>query len=277
MDSPGREASLNVNEKSLIKLREELVLRRYSPRTIESYEGIVMRFLRTGKPPREFLLSYSRCSKSAMRNVYFALKFFYEKALNEKFSEKIPLAQDSKKLPVVLNKQEIKNMFELTRNHKHRLILALLYYAGLRLDEARNIYWQDVDFERSLLHIKTAKGDKDRIVFLHDQLRRILEEDGLKKSGIILLSERGTRYTDRTIQEIVPNSCKEAGIAKKATPHSLRHSFATHLLEAGANLRSIQQLLGHKELRTTQIYTHVANNEIKNLASLIRFQKDNDP
>jgi len=269
MDSPGREASLHVNEKSLTKLREELVLRRYSPRTIEAYEGIVMRFLRTGKPPRDFLLSYSRCSKSAMRTVYFAIKFFYEKALGEEFSEKIPLAQDSKKLPIVLSRPEIKTMFSLTKNHKHRLVLALLYYAGLRLDEARNIYWQDLDFERSLLHIKTAKGDKDRIVFLHDELRRSLEENGLKKSGLILLSERGTKYTDRTIQELVRNACKYAGIAKKATPHSLRHSFATHLLEAGANIRSIQQLLGHKELRTTQIYTHVANNEIKNLAGLL--------
>jgi integrase/recombinase XerD len=126
-----------------------------------------------------------------------------------------------------------------------------------------------MDFERKLIHVKITKKSRQRVVFLHEVLKQALEENGIKAVGIILISERGGRYTERAIQEIVRTSCKEAGVAKKATPHSLRHSFATHLLEAGANIRSIQQLLGHKELRTTQIYTHVANNEIKTLAILI--------
>ncbi|MGC9310793.1 MAG: tyrosine-type recombinase/integrase, partial [Candidatus Aenigmatarchaeota archaeon] len=170
---------------------------------------------------------------------------------------------------VILSRQEIRKLFEVTENQKHRLVLALLYYAGLRLDEARHLDWSDLDYDRSLIHVKTAKGDKERVIFLHEKLRKLLEENGLKKQGIILTTERGGNYTERTIQEIVHRAASKSEATKKISPHSLRHSFATHLLEGGADIRYIQQLLGHKDLRTTQIYTHVANSNIKNLANLL--------
>jgi site-specific recombinase XerD len=251
------------------KLIEELKLRKYSYRTGKKYRDIVIKFLKSGKTPREFLLSYSDKSRSTIRSIYFALKFFYENVLNEKFDEKLPLAKSKQKLPVVLNRSEIQKMFEVTTNIKHKVALALLYYAGLRLNEVRNLKWQDIDFERGIIHIKQAKGEKERVIFLHEILKEFLTKYGIRKSGYILISDRGKKYTERTVQQIVKNAARKARIKKKVTPHTLRHSFATHLLEAGADIRYIQQLLGHKSLRTTQIYTHVANKDIKKLANLL--------
>lgn len=263
--------SLSAEEKYRLvgKLIDEIKLKRYSYETGKSYIYFAKDFLASGKTPREFLLTYSGKSKSTMRTAYFALKFFYENALNKGFEEKLPLARKPLKLPMVLSKEEINRMIESTNNLKHRLIIMLLYYAGLRLDEARNIKWQDIDFDREVIHLKTAKGDKERVVFLHKKLADMLRLYGAKEDGLIFISQQNGRYNKRTIQQIVRHSSGKAGIRKKATPHTLRHSFATHLLEAGADIRYIQQLLGHKDLKTTQIYTHVANKDIKRLANLI--------
>ena len=152
------------------KLIEELKLRKYSYRTGKKYRDIVIKFLKSGKTPREFLLSYSNKSRSTMRSVYFALKFFYENVLNEKFDEKLPLTKSKQKLPVVLNRKEVQKLFEATANIKHK---GLLYYAGMRLSEVRNLRWQDIDFERDLIHIKQTKGEKERVVFLHEKLKRV--------------------------------------------------------------------------------------------------------
>jgi len=250
------------------KLIEEIKLRKYSYQTGKAYISVVKRFLKSGKTPREFLLSYPNKSRSTMRSAYFALKFFYENALNKRFDEKLPLAKKSLKLPSVLSREEICRMMKVTTNLKHKLVLMFLYYAGLRLDEVRNLKWQDIDFDRGIIHVKTAKGEKERVVFIHSKLKEMLETYGVNK-GLVFISQRGRKYNKRTIQQIVKNSARKAGIKKKVTPHTLRHSFATHLLEAGADIRYIQQLLGHKSLRTTQIYTHVASKDIKKLANLL--------
>jgi len=251
------------------KLIAEVKLRRYSYQTEKSYISIAKDFLASDKTPREFLLSYTNKSKSTMRSVYFALKFFYENVLNAKFEEKLPLARKSMKLPLVLSKEEINKMIEVTSNLKHRLVIMFLYYAGLRLDEARNIKWEDIDFDREIIHLKTAKGDKERVVFLHKKLIDMLKMYGAYGEGPVFVSQREGKYNKRTIQQIIKFSSKKAGIKKNVTPHTLRHSFATHLLESGADIRYIQQLLGHKDLKTTQIYTHVANKDIKKLANLL--------
>ena len=251
------------------KLIEEIKLRRYSYQTGKSYISVVKDFLASGKTPREFLLSYTIKSKSTMRSVYFALKFFNENVLNTKFKEKLPLARKSLKLPHVLSKEEISKMIESTNNMKHKLVIMFLYYAGLRLDEARNLKWQDIDFDREIIHLKTAKGDKERVVFLHKKLIDLLRMYGIKEEDLIFVSQREGKYNKRTIQQIIKSASKKAGIKKGVTPHTLRHSFATHLLESGADIRYIQQLLGHKDLKTTQIYTHVANKDIKKLANLL--------
>ncbi len=268
--------SLNLNSLSpqeryrlIGKLIEEIKLRKYSFQTGKTYINVVKDFLKSGKTARDFLLSHSNSSNSTMSGVYFALKFFHENVLNEKFNEKIPLAKRSLKLPIVLSKEETARMIEITKNLKHKLALTLLYYGGLRLSEVINLKWGDIDFERGLIHIKSAKGGKDRVVFLHEKPKDMLSANKSNNEGIILLSERGNKYNKRSIQMIVINAAKKAEIKKNVTPHTLRHSFATHLLEAGADIRYIQELLGHKNIQTTQIYTHVANKDIKRLANLL--------
>ena len=169
----------------------------------------------------------------------------------------------------VLSRREVNRIIDVTENLKHKLVLMFLYYAGLRLDEVINLKWQDVDFDRDIMHVKNAKGEKERVIFLHPRLKELLTLYGIKKRDLILVSQRGGKYNKRTIQQIVKKTAQKAGIKKRVTPHVLRHSFATHLLEAGADIRYIQQLLGHKSLRTTQIYTHVANKDIKKLANLL--------
>jgi len=154
----------------IIRLVEELRLRKYSEKTVEKYCKVIEKFLDSGKPPKDFLMSYSNKSRSMIRGVYFALRFYYLNVLNENFDERIPLTKNSLKLPIVLNRKEVDTMFEVTKNQKHRLVLALLYYAGLRLNEVRNLKGEDLDFDRDLIHIKKAKGDKERIVFLHEKI-----------------------------------------------------------------------------------------------------------
>ncbi|MBN1897129.1 MAG: tyrosine-type recombinase/integrase [Candidatus Aenigmarchaeota archaeon] len=271
MDSAGARRPLSQQERySLIgRLIEEIKLRKYSYQTGKAYVSVIAGFLKSGKTARDFLLSYSDKSDSSMRNAYFALRFFHDNVLDERFSEKIPLAKRSVKIPVVLNRNEIAGMIDVCVNMKHRLLLMFLYYAGMRLDEVRNIMWRDIDTERDLIHIKTAKGGKERVVFLHKNLKGMLEVYGSVKDGFIFKSQRSGKYNKRTIQQVVKNNALKAEVKKNVTPHTLRHSFATHLLESGADIRYIQQLLGHKDLKTTQIYTHVANSDIKRLANLI--------
>lgn len=251
------------------KLIEEIKLRKYSYQTGKLYISITKRFLKSGKTPREFILFNSNRNRSTIRSIYFALKFFYENVLDEKFDEKLPLVKRKIKLPIVLNRKEIEKMIKITNNVKHKLVLMILYYAGLRLDEVINLDWQDIDFEREVIHIKKAKGEKERVVFLHKKLKEMLKIYGIDKKGLVFKSQMGKKYNKRTIQQIVHNTAKKADIDKKVTPHTLRHSFATHLLEAGADIRYIQHLLGHKDLKTTQIYTHIANKDIKRLANLL--------
>jgi site-specific recombinase XerD len=250
------------------RLIEEIKLRKYSYETGKAYIYVVKEFLKSGLDPREFLLGYSGKSRSTARGAYFALKFFHENVLGRRFDGSVPLAKNSLKLPVVLGRDDVARMIDSTANPKHRNVLMLLYYAGMRLSEAIGVRWEDIDFERGLIHIKNAKGGKERIVFLHPKLKMSLKAHD-EVEGLVFLSQRGRKYSKRTVEKIVEGAATKAGIGKNVTPHTLRHCFATHLLEAGADIRYIQHLLGHKDLKTTQIYTHVANRDIKKLADLL--------
>ncbi len=261
----------DIEQRLLIqKFQQELKIRKYSIKTIHLYSDIIELYLRSKKNSRDFLLSRSDKSRSTMRVNYFALKFYSERVLNKKFDEDIPLTKKDKKLPLVLNKKEIHKMIDVTYNLKHKLVLMFLYYAGLRLNEARNMRWTDLDFERELIHLKIAKGGRERVIFLHQRLQDTLKVYGLKDDGLIFIPDSdGHKYSPRTIQEIVKHAAKAANIRKIVSPHTLRHSFATHLLEAGADIKYIQLLLGHKDIKTTQIYTHVANKDLTRLANLL--------
>ena len=191
------------------KLIEEIKLRKYSYRTGKAYINIVKRFLKSEMEPRDFLLKYySDKSRSTIRQAYFALKFFYRNVLHERFDESIPLAKKNEKLPIVLSREEVKRMIYGTKNIKHRLVLMFLYYAGMCLNEVRNIKWEDIDFDRELIHIKVAKGEKERVVFLHPELRKTLEFYGMRDYGYVFISQRGRKYSPKSIQLIVKHAAE---------------------------------------------------------------------
>src|SRR3989338_5885703 len=143
-------------KEALAKLQEEIKLRGYSSETGKAYQAIIQNFFDSGKSPRDFLLSQSEKSRSTLRMVYFVLKFWHEQIIQQPFQEKLPLAKKTAKLPIVLSKEEVQSMIIVTSNLKHRLLLSFLYYAGLRLDEARNINASDIDLQREIIHLKTA-------------------------------------------------------------------------------------------------------------------------
>ena len=231
--------------------------------------SVVKNYLGSGKTPRKFLLSYSGKSSSTMRTVYFALKFFHKHVLGKRFDENLPLAGKAAKPPVVLSRDEVMGMLDATVNLRHKLLLMFLYYAGMHLDEARNIGWEDIDFDRGTIHLKKAKGGRERVVFLHSKLVDALKVYGTRNTGPVFITQRGQKYSKRAIQKIVENASVKCEIGKNVTPHSLRHSFATHLLEAGADIWHIQRLLWYRSLKTTQIYTHVSNKDVTNLVKLL--------
>ena len=188
-----------------------------------------------------------------------------------KIPEKINLkfAKRSKKLPIVLSREEIKNIIEAIKNPKHKLIISLAYGAGLRISEVISLKVKDVNLEELTIHLKNAKGKKDRITIFSEKIKTDLRHLIADKNpnNYLFESERGGKLTERTAQKVFENALRKAGIKKDATFHSLRHSFATHLLENGVDVRYVQELLGHQNIRTTQIYTQVTNPKLKNIRS----------
>ncbi|MDD5748382.1 MAG: tyrosine-type recombinase/integrase [Actinomycetota bacterium] len=178
-------------------------------------------------------------------------------------------AKRSKKLPIVLSREEIKNIIDAIRNPKHKLIISLAYGAGLRISEVVNLKVKDVNLEELTIHLKNAKGKKDRITIFPEKIKTKLQNliAGKNLNDYLFESERGGKLTERTAQKVFENALQKAGIKKDATFHSLRHSFATHLLENGVDVRYVQELLGHQNIRTTQIYTQVTNPKLKNIKS----------
>ena len=248
---------------------KEIKARGYAFKTGQTYLFAVNAYLKSGKVLRDYLASISDKSRSMLKVHYFALKIFFERILGVEFAARIPPIKKESSLPIVLNQEEIKKLIDCTPNLKHKGVLLFLYYSGLRCDELVFLRWENLDFVRKVINVRKAKGSHQRTVFLHDKLIDFLKVFGLKDEGFVFLSSLGNRYSKRTISEIVKNACKKAKIKVKAHPHTLRHSFATHLLENGADLRVIQELLGHKNLTSTQVYTHLANHDLTRVANLI--------
>jgi len=203
-------------------------------------------------------------------NLYLnAIKFYYYQVVRNYFKLDIKFAKRSKKLPVVLTKEEILRILDCISNPKHRLMMALAYSSGLRISEVMRLKAKDVLLAEGTLHIKDAKGKKDRLSIFSDKLLLDLEVIVLNKTpnDYLFESERGGKLTARTAAKIFRSAKKEAGITKDATFHSLRHSFATHLLENGTDIRYVQSLLGHNNIRTTQLYTQVTTQAIRKIKS----------
>lgn len=264
----------------LQKTERELKIRNYGNKTIKSYLYGLREYFTYKKQGlenldtenvKDFLLSCQNKGISAQtRNLFLnAIKFYYRNVINVGGKIEIRSAKKNKSLPVVLSRNEIKQILEATGNLKHRLLLSLAYGAGLRVSEAINLKVKDIDLKELTLHIKQAKGKKDRITVFPGKLVSDIKNliAGKRKNDFIFESERGGKLTTRTAQKVFQNSLKKTGIKKDATFHSLRHSFATHLLENGVDVRYVQELLGHQNIRTTQRYTQVTNPSIKKIKS----------
>lgn len=198
-----------------------------------------------------------------------AIKFYYYNVIGTKININIKSAKKPAKLPIVLSKDEIYLILEGISNNKHKLLLSLAYGAGLRVSEIVNLKVADIDLNELTVHIKLAKGQKDRISVLPDKMTDKIRNliAGKEHNDYVFASERGGKITVRTAQIVFERALKKSGIKKPASFHSLRHSFATHLLENGIDVRYVQELLGHRNIRTTQVYTHVTNPMIKNIKS----------
>src|SRR3989344_6066814 len=231
----------------LKKLENELILRNYSPRTVKSYVNCGAEYLRSKKDnlgyvdvdfSKQYLLrkiSNNISSQTVNQNLQ-SINFFYRNILKYHGKIDIKFAKTPSKLPVVLSRSEIQSIVNNIGNEKHCLMVSLSYASGLRVSEITN------------LKIKNFVDEKN-------------------KNDYVFASERGGKLTERTAQKIFENALKKSKIQKDATFHSLRHSFATHLLENGVDVRYVQELLGHSNIRTTQIYTKVTNPALRKIKS----------
>lgn len=225
---------------------------------------------------RDWLLGLLRDgrSHSFTNQALSALRFFHLRVLGVAAPVTgIPRAKQKKRFPVVLSESEVKRFLTALGNPKHRAISFILYSAGLRVGEAARLKITDVDSERGQIQVRQGKGQKDRYVMLSPVVLSVLREYiriDLPYHWLFPAGHRGDRHiTTRAIQREVSLAAKRAGIEKRVTPHVLRHSFATHLLESATDLRYIQELLGHTKISTTVIYTHVAKREARKIKSPI--------
>ena len=241
----------------------------YSQRTIETYCRCLAEI-----GDQDLLVFLDKLANRGLSgyslNLYHAAyKLYVNKVLEREYQTKFPYAKRHLKLPVVLSRDEIMVILSKVANDKHRLMLSLAYGSGLRVSEVVNLKVQDIDIACLSIRVCGGKGNKDRISILPDSivpdLSLILSNK--QKGQYLFESSRGGKLTTHTAQAIFNKALTKAGITKKATFHSLRHSFATHLLENGVDVRYIQQLLGHSSITTTQLYTKVTNPQLKNIRS----------
>lgn len=258
----------------LTRLTKELQLRNFSKKTLKSYLNSLERLfnhLKESPPNQENIENYiiKRLEKenpSSVSKDLFAIKFFFKNVLHKPLN--IPNPKRNKTIPEILTKEEVGKMISSTDNIKHKLILKILYGCGLRVSEIITLNKSDLNFNEKLIHIKLAKGKKDRFVKIPESLSKELESYcSLLTEETLFPSNRKGKLTTATIQAIVENAGKKANITKRVYPHLLRHTFATHLLEQGIDLRIIQKLLGHSDIKTTQIYTQISQQNIKNIRS----------
>ncbi|EKD80645.1 MAG: putative integrase [uncultured bacterium] len=251
------------------KLQQYMRVAGYSPMTIKAYSRCVTEI--GNQDLLIFLdkLAIADRSSFTMNQYHAAYKLYVTKILKRKWNIPFPYAKRHKKLPIVLSRDEIARIIEVTKNVKHKLIISLSYGAGLRVSEVVQIQVKDLDLNDLTLLVSDAKGGKDRISILPKKLTNYLHNMMAGKTGdqYLFESERGGKLTTRTAQAVFQRSLIIAGIKKNATFHSLRHSFATHLLENGVDVRYIQKLLGHASITTTQLYTKVTNPALMRIRS----------
>ncbi len=265
------------------RMKKELVLKGLSPRTRKIYVGEVEKFIRHhAKSPESlgsveikeylhYLITSKGVASSAVNQAYSALKFFYHNTLGRPWEfTSIPRTRRPKILPVILERDEIDAILAATRNVKHRTILSIIYSAGLRVSEATRLRVVDIDSKRMQIRVQQAKGLKDRYSVLSREVLGLLREYwSVYRPTKWLFPGCSPRQpvSVRTVQKVFEMSCKKAGIKKPVSIHTLRHSFATHMLENGVGIHHIQLLLGHSSPRTTAVYLHVKRNDLVKIES----------
>lgn len=276
--------NLSSENKDLIKqFVGFLKSKRLSESTISTYGHFTLRFVDFAKDIKpdawtmktidlflEKVIALENYSISSHRQCVSALKYFTEFCNIAGFdAQNLKRPKKSQYLPVVLSKEEIIDLLQVTRNLKHRAIIGVLYSSGLRIGELLNLHLKDIDLDRNQLYIKQAKGRKDRMVVLSQVLKPLLYNyiQTYQPKTFFVEGQPGELYSSSSVRSFLKKSCKLANITKNVTPHTLRHSFATHMLENGVDLRYIQVLLGHSRPETTMIYTHVAQHDLMEIRS----------
>ena len=258
------------------KLQTELKLRGFSPLTTRNYSFFVEKFLKScGKESgfvdqedaKKYLASlYDSKSKNTIMLAAASLKFFFQEVIKKEFND-VRIPKKDKKLPEVLTKEEVLKLINGAETRKSRLILSLLYSSGLRVSELVHLKPSDISFSENTGWVRGGKGSKDRMFILSNGLGTELQEYLKKHKECGYLFSQDKPLTTRNVQKIVKHVRLRAGMQKRVTPHTLRHSFATHLLEAGTDIRMIQALLGHSSLNTTQLYTHISSTEMRKIVN----------
>ena len=262
-------------------MEKELLRRNYSLRTIETYNYCINKFLNfinkdfkkiTKQDIKNYLdkLIDKKVSGNTINVNLNAIKFLFENTLNKKLTIKIKYSKTPKTLPIFLTKEEVIKLIKSIENNKHKLMIKFLYSAGLRVNELVNLRVKDLDFENNYGWVRRGKGNKDRLFILASSLKQELlnhiKENNLSYDSYIFTTYNGN-ISARSIQEIVKKATKKSKINKKVHPHTLRHSYATHLIEDGYDITSVQALLGHNSLETTMIYLHIAPKRFINVKS----------
>lgn len=262
---------------------EDLKLKNYSERTIENYTSQVKCFLeyfnRIATKPSEinereikqWLLEAKTINSRKHR--LSAIKLFYKLTGKQPLKFKnIEYPKSDKKLPIVLSVEEIQRMFTVCDNTKQKVIMALLYSAGLRVSELINLKWANIDRGRMIINIIAAKGNKDRQVMLTPSLVPLLERyyKEYKSKEYVLNGQTGLQYSDRSVGEVVKQLATKAKINKRVYTHLLRHCSFTHMVDSGTDINLVQRLAGHSNIKTTLIYTHISHNLISGIPSPLR-------
>ena len=264
------------------RMTSDLRIRNYSPRTIDAYVRQVAQFAEYyGRSPADLgpeqirgfqvhLVEERGLSWSTLNNTVCALRVFYRVTLRRDWLvDHIPYAKRPKTLPVVLGRDETLRFLDALKHPLHRVILMTTYSAGLRVSEAVSLQVHNIDSDRMLIHV-TGKGSKDRYVPLSPLVLELLRAHWklTRSQRWLFPGQRPDQHlSSRTVQRACRRAAEAAGIGKRVTPHTLRHSFATHLLERNINIRTIQKLLGHKKIETTSLYTHVTSDVLRQTAS----------
>lgn len=270
-------------EELLDRFSQELHLRRYSPRTCKVYRGAVRRFLEsfkkdysqiTDKEIRAYMLRLverEEVSASFQNQTISAIKLLFEWVIKRpQLLEDLPRPRRGRRLPAVMSRNATESILNAVGNLKHQTLLVLMYSAGLRVGEVVRLQVDDLDEGRGLIRVKGGKGDKDRYTLYSASARQLVRSyrrEYQPQKWLFPSALPGRHLTERSVQQIVAQVRKKIGLGAQVTSHTLRHSFATHLLENGTDLRYIQELLGHSSPKTTQIYTHVSRRDLGRIQS----------